>query len=52
MLTIAAWTLIPFAGFSCLPTYHRKNPHKFMGDANLDYFHHGLRAGKVSVLLN
>ena len=36
MLTIAALTLIPFADFSCLPTDHRKNPHKFMGDMNLD----------------
>ena len=36
MLTIAAWTLNPAACFSCLPTDHRKNPHKFMGDVNLD----------------
>ena len=35
MLTIAAWTLIPVACFSCLPTDHRKSPIKFMGDVNL-----------------
>ena len=59
MLTIAAWTLIPVACFSCLPTDDRKSPIKFMGDESsltspiiLKNSIYGLRADKVSVFLN